>query len=52
MNGKRLRQDLAGLGVKPGDLIMIHASLRKIGLVRTEHGEPDRAYRALLSQLG
>lgn len=39
MNGKRLRQDLAGLGVRPGDLLMIHASLRKIGLARTDIGE-------------
>lgn len=39
MNGERLRQDLAGLGIRPGDLIMIHASLRKIGLARTDFGE-------------
>jgi aminoglycoside N3'-acetyltransferase len=39
MNGERLRQDLASLGVKPGDLLMVHASLRKLGLARTDHGE-------------
>jgi aminoglycoside N3'-acetyltransferase len=39
MNEARLRRDLARLGVKPGDLIMIHASLRKLGLARTDFGD-------------
>jgi aminoglycoside N3'-acetyltransferase len=39
MNEKRLRQELASLGVKPGDLLMVHASLRKLGLARTSYGE-------------
>jgi len=34
-----LRDDLRRLGVRPGDLVMVHASLRKIGLARTEFGE-------------
>jgi aminoglycoside N3'-acetyltransferase len=36
MNQERLREDLTGLGVRPGDLVMIHASLRRIGLARTD----------------
>ena len=39
MTGERLTEDLRALGVRPGDLLMIHASLRKIGLASTEHGE-------------
>jgi aminoglycoside N3'-acetyltransferase len=39
MNQERLCGDLAGLGVRPGDLLMIHASLREIGLARTDVGE-------------
>ena len=39
MNKERLRQDLAGLGIGPGDLLMVHASLRKIGLARTAFGD-------------
>ena len=39
MNAERLRQDLASLGVEPGDLLMVHASLRKLGLARTSFGE-------------
>lgn len=39
MNEERLHQDLAGLGVRPGDLLMIHASLRQLGLARTDFGE-------------
>ena len=31
--------DLLRLGIRPGDLIMVHASLRKIGLARTAFGE-------------
>ncbi len=32
-------EDLRRLGVKPGDTVMVHASLRKIGLARTAYGE-------------
>jgi aminoglycoside 3-N-acetyltransferase len=31
--------DLRALGVGPGDLVMVHASLRKLGLARTNFGE-------------
>ncbi len=33
-----LRADLAALGVRAGDLVMVHASLRKIGLGRAQFG--------------
>jgi len=36
---ERLQSDLERLGVRPGDLLMVHASLRKIGLARTLFGE-------------
>jgi len=36
---ERLSRDLRQLGVCPGDLVMVHASLRKIGLARTDFGE-------------
>ncbi len=39
MNKARLLEDLKILGVRPGDLLMVHASLRKIGLARTGFGE-------------
>jgi len=35
----RLLADLRNLGVKPADLVMVHASLRKLGLARTVFGE-------------
>jgi aminoglycoside N3'-acetyltransferase len=35
---ERLQRDLIALGVKPGDLLMVHASLRKIGLASALHG--------------
>ncbi len=35
---KRLLHDLTKLGVTPGDLVMVHASLRKLGLARTDFG--------------
>ncbi|HKR25089.1 MAG TPA: AAC(3) family N-acetyltransferase, partial [Allosphingosinicella sp.] len=34
-----MRIELEALGVMPGDLLMIHASLRRIGLARTDLGE-------------
>lgn len=39
MTKEELVGDLTSLGVKPGDLLMLHASLRKIGLSRTDFGE-------------
>ncbi|HET9427746.1 MAG TPA: AAC(3) family N-acetyltransferase [Allosphingosinicella sp.] len=36
---KRLLADVRRLGVRPGDLVMVHASLRKLGLARTIFGE-------------
>jgi aminoglycoside N3'-acetyltransferase len=39
MSTDALLQDLRRLGVRPGALLMVHASLRKIGLARTAHGE-------------
>lgn len=36
---QRLLDDLKALGVRPGDLVMIHASLRRLGLARTDFGE-------------
>jgi len=39
MTKKDFCADLAALGVRAGDLLMLHASLRKIGLSRAEVGE-------------
>src|SRR5688572_15952161 len=39
MGSERLQEDLAALGLRAGDVAMIHASLRKIGLARTDIGE-------------
>jgi aminoglycoside 3-N-acetyltransferase len=39
LDKERLAADLARLGVKPGNLVMVHGSLRKIGLASTLHGE-------------
>ncbi len=39
MTEQRLLADLGALGVRPGDLLMVHASLRKIGLSSTACGE-------------
>lgn len=39
MNSQRLVGELEALGVRKGDLLMVHASLRKIGLARSNHGE-------------
>ena len=45
----RLSHDLARLGVASGDLVMVHASLRAVGLVE---GGGDTVIRALLDALG
>jgi aminoglycoside N3'-acetyltransferase len=39
MTKEELRADLAALGVRAGDLLMLHASLRRIGLGRADVGE-------------
>ena len=36
MTKQDLQGDLEGLGVRAGDLLMLHASLRGIGLARAE----------------
>lgn len=38
MTTKDLCDDLDRLGIRPGDLVMVHASLRKLGLARSIHG--------------
>ncbi|HTU11641.1 MAG TPA: AAC(3) family N-acetyltransferase [Allosphingosinicella sp.] len=38
MNKERLLKDLVALGLRAGDVLMIHASLRKLGLARAFHG--------------
>lgn len=40
---RRLLADLRELGIRPGDLVMVHASLRKLGLARTDFGEGGAA---------
>jgi aminoglycoside N3'-acetyltransferase len=49
-----LHRDLRALGVEPGDLLMVHASLRKIGLASTLHGEggADLILDALAAAVG
>ena len=39
MTKEELRRDLEALGVRPGDLLMVHASLRKLGLGRADVGD-------------
>jgi aminoglycoside N3'-acetyltransferase len=39
IDSERLLHDLRNLGVAAGDLVMVHASLRKLGLARTDFGE-------------
>ncbi len=39
LDRQRLLEDLRKLGVAPGDILMVHASLRRIGLARTDFGE-------------
>ena len=36
---ERLLADLQALGVRPGDHVMVHGSLRRLGLARTRFGE-------------
>lgn len=36
---EKVLADLRALGVNAGDLLMVHASLRKFGLARSSHGE-------------
>jgi aminoglycoside N3'-acetyltransferase len=44
-----LTQDLHRLGVRPGDLVMVHASLRAVGPVA---GGPDAVLAAILAAIG
>ena len=39
LSGERLLADLRRLGVEPGATVMVHASLRSLGLARTGFGE-------------
>ena len=39
MTKEELVRDLRALGVRAGDLLMVHASLREIGLGREDVGE-------------
>lgn len=39
MTQEDLRADLERLGVRPGDLLMVHGSLRRLGLARADIGE-------------
>jgi aminoglycoside 3-N-acetyltransferase len=48
---QQLQRDLEGLGVRPGDLLMVHASLRKIGLA-SMRGGADRLLDALEAAIG
>lgn len=54
MNKESLRADVERLGVRPGDLLMLHASLRKIGLRRAEVGKggAERLLEALEEAVG
>ena len=47
-------QDLTRLGLKAGDTVMVHASLRRIGLARTDFGEggAERLLDALEAAVG
>lgn len=39
LTGERVLEDLRALGIGSGDLLMVHASLRKIGLARSRFGD-------------
>ncbi|MBP6011443.1 MAG: AAC(3) family N-acetyltransferase [Alphaproteobacteria bacterium] len=49
-----LQRDLAALGVRGGDLVMVHISLRKVGLARSQFGAggPALLLSALESAVG
>ncbi len=42
---RSLRDDLARLGLKPGDVVMVHASCRAVGAV---YGGPDEIHQAVV----
>jgi hypothetical protein len=42
-------RDLAALGIEPGDMVMVHSSMRGVGPVP---GGPDVVIRALLDAVG
>ena len=46
---ERLVRDLQALGLRPGDLVMVHASLRALGPVE---GGPAAVLDALLDTVG
>jgi aminoglycoside 3-N-acetyltransferase len=46
---ERLVADLRGLGIEPGDLLMVHSSLRGLGFIE---GGPDTVIDALLEAIG
>ncbi len=54
MTKEELRRDLEALGVRPGDLLMVHASLRKLGLGRAAVGKggAERLLDALEAAVG
>jgi len=39
MNSATLHHELAALGVQSGEVVMVHASLRKLGLARSQFGD-------------
>lgn len=49
-----LQRDLAALGVRAGDVLMVHASLRKLGLARSQFGAggPELLLDALEAAVG
>ena len=54
MTKEDLRRDLEALGVRPGDLLLVHASLRKLGLGRADVGDggAERLLEALEAAVG
>ncbi|HYD12379.1 MAG TPA: AAC(3) family N-acetyltransferase [Allosphingosinicella sp.] len=54
MTKEELRGDLEALGVRAGDLLMVHASLRRLGLGRADAGEgaAERLLDALEAAVG
>lgn len=49
-----LQRDLAALGVRGGDVLMVHVSLRKMGLARSQFGEggPELLLQAIEAAVG